>query len=70
MYDLKYAVGDFVDLAALIGYKRAVEVIFSALDDETMQRVVEELEDQYADANLYFGRCCEDEDRRSGVLEE
>lgn len=70
MYDTKYAVGDFIDLAALIGYKRAAEAIFSVLDDEAMKRVVEELEDQYADANLYFARCCEDADRRSGVLDE
>lgn len=68
MYDTKYAVGDFVDLARLIGYRRAIFLVFDCLDDETMGRVVEALEDEYASASTIVAGPGDDR-RYSGVLE-
>lgn len=67
MYDTEYAAGDFMDLAQLIGYKRSIKTVLSVLDDESLGRVVEALEDQYALANLAYAGV---DTRSSGVLEE
>lgn len=67
MYDTEYAVGDFMDLAQLIGSRRSIKTVLSVLDDESLGRVVEALEDQYALANL---ACADVDTRRSGVLDE
>lgn len=47
--NLTYLVGDIGDLAAVIGWTQAVMTALEVVDDETRLRMIEAVEDKYAE---------------------